>query len=273
LLEKVESGRDIVAVEEPENHLHPALQKRLVDRLRQVVTEGKKQILLATHSPFIIDRVNLKSIWFVYTEGLESKAVNITTEKELTNTFWKIGVKPSDFLFANGILVVEGSTDKDVYTDWAGKIGKPFEDVGVLVIDAESCRNITKYLNSEVIQRTTFRLYCLADKDAKWVKEKFGDVVPEENILVLDKGALEDYYPREIVLRFAREMSPKKGRKEEEIPTEIKVGETVTKLNKLLHGDWWKRVLADRVIEEMNPAQIDDEIRKKLGTVWKSLEG
>ncbi|MCL0098344.1 AAA family ATPase [Dehalococcoidia bacterium] len=212
LLEKVKSGGDIVAIEEPENHLHPALQKRLVDKLRHVVTEDKKQILLATHSPFIIDRLDLKSIWFIYTEGLESKAVNITDEKELSNAFWQIGVKPSDFLFANGVLVVEGSTDKAVYTDWARKIKKPFEDVALLVIDAKGYRNITKYLNSEVIKRTTFKLYCLADKDAQWLKGAVEGELPRENVLFLRKGELEDYYPREIVLQFAEEMALKKAR-------------------------------------------------------------
>ncbi len=123
-----------------------------------------------------------------------------------------------------------------------------------------------------MIQRTTFKLYCWADKDAEWVKEKVEDVVPTENILFLDKGGLEDYYPREIVLQFAREMAQKKGKSKEEILAEIMVGKTVGKLNELLCGDWWKRDLADIVIKEMDPAQIDDEIKDKLGKIWESLK-
>ncbi len=38
-------------------------------------------------------------------------------------------------------------------------------------------------------------------------------IVPEENITQsLKKGDIEDYYPRELVLEFAREFAPKKGK-------------------------------------------------------------
>lgn len=270
LMEKIKRGGDVVAIEEPENHLHPDLQKRLIKGFDRLL-DSKKQIFIATHSPFIVDQANLKSLWFVWKEEMESKIANIATAKELGNALWTIGVKPSDFLFANGVMVVEGPTDKDVYADWARKIGKPFEEVGILVIDAEGCKNITKYLNSKVIQRTTFKLYCLADRNAEWVKEKVESVVPKDNMLFLDRGDLEDYYHHDIVLPFAREMALKRGKKEEEIPSEIKVGETVKTLNNLLCGDWWKRPLADKVISEMAPDQINKEIRTKLGKIYDKL--
>ena len=271
LIEQIEKGKDIIAIEEPENHLHPRLQKQLLKEIEGELN-GKKQIFIATHSPFIVDQANLKSLWFVWEEEMKSKVANIATAKELGNALWTIGVKPSDFLFANGVMVVEGPTDKDVYADWARKIGKPFEEVGILVIDAEGCKNITKYLNSKVIQRTTFKLYCLADRNADWVKEKVESVVPKDNMLFLDKGDLEDYYHHDIVLPFAREMALKRGKKKEEIPSEIKVGETVKTLNNLLGGDWWKRPLADKVISEMTFEQIDDEIKDKLDRILGDLE-
>jgi len=273
LIEKVKRGGDVVAIEEPENHLHPELQKRLLKGLERLF-DGKKQIIIATHSPFIIDQVNLKRVWFVWKEkeGLESKVVNTTTEEQLSNAFWRIGVKPSDFFFANGVLVVEGPIDKDVYTDWARKIGKPFEQVGILIIDAEGFGNIQKYLKSEVIRRTTFKLYSLCDKNAEdKVKQAIKDVIPEPQVLVLSKGDLEDYYPREIVSQFAKKMALKKDKKEEKIPNEIRKGETVKKLDELLGKDWWKRSLSEKVIKEMIPEQLDDEIKDKLGKVYESV--
>ena len=96
-------------------------------------------------------------------------------------------------------------------------------------------------------------------------------IVPDENILNLKKGDIEDYYPRELVLEFAKELAIKKGKTETEIPTEIEEGETVKSLSKLLHGDWWKTLLAAKMIEEMKPEQIQDEVKGKLTKIYDSI--
>ncbi len=270
MLRKIETGGDIFAIEEPENHLHPDLQKRFIKEMEQLL-DSKKQVFIATHSPFIIDLVNLRRVWFIYLDGLESKAVNISTQEELSNIFRKIGIKPSDFLFANGVLIVEGSTDRDVYECWAWKIGKPFEKAHILVIDAEAAGNIKKYLASEVVQQTSFKRFGLCDKNAEGeLRKAVEGTVPDKNIFALKKGDLEDYYPRGIVLQFAQEWGKKKG-EAQQIPSEIKEGETVKKLNALLGQDWWKKPLADKVIKEMKPEQIDDEIKTKLTCIYDAV--
>ena len=96
-------------------------------------------------------------------------------------------------------------------------------------------------------------------------------IVPDENIISLKKGDLEDYYPRELVLDFAKEMAVKKGKTETEIPTEIPEGKTVKSLSKLLRGDWWKTLLAAKMIKEMQDWQIDEEIREKLSRVYDAI--
>jgi len=89
--------------------------------------------------------------------------------------------------------------------------------------------------------------------------------------LVLEKGDLEDYYPREIVLMFAREMALKKGIAEDKIPNEIPRGQTVKILDALIGKDKWKRKVATKVIEAMKPDDIDPEIRTKLTEIYDSI--
>lgn len=271
LLRLIEMGGQLIAIEEPENYLHPKLQKTFVGAVKELVG-SQKQIFLSTHSPFIFDRVNLSSIWFVYKDGLEGKVQNISSLEGVSNVLAQIGVKPSDLLLANGILVVEGPTDKDVYTDWARKLGKPFESASIVVIDVEGAGNIKKYLSSEAVQSTCIKTYALCDANSETtVKKAVKGVVPNENIISLKKGDIEDYYPRELALEFAKEMAIKKGTPEEKIPAEIKEGETVKTLDKLLGGDWWKRQLADKVIKEMKPEQIDAEIKGKLSQIYDAI--
>ena len=164
---------------------------------------------------------------------------------------------------------MEGSTDEAVYTDWARKMGQPLEDAGLLTIDAEGAGNIHKYLSSEVIQKTCFELFALCDKNAEDdLRGKLKDIVSDDKIVVLDRGDLEDYYPREIVMDFARELAEKR---ELDAPTEIPIGSTVRVLDKLKGNKMWKKALARKIIEEMTEAQIEPELRKKITQIYKSV--
>ena len=217
------------------------------------------------------------NVFYVYPNqekdtGTNYSQVELLDRDNLLDLFRDLGVRPSDLLFANGLLIVEGTTDKDVYADWARKIDKTFEKASIMVIDAEGAGNIKKYLLSDVIQNTCFQRYALYDKNAEdTVKNAVEGIVPEKNLIALEKGDIEDYYPRELVMGFVREFAPKKGKTEEEIPDEVKEGETVKKLSELLNGDWWKKNLAEKVIKEMKPEQIDDEIRNKLSQIYDSI--
>jgi hypothetical protein len=271
LLRLIESSNPLIAIEEPENHLHPRLQKTFVREAKELVST-EKQIFLSTHSPFIFDLVNLSSIWFVYKDGLEGKVQNVASLEGINTVLEQLGVKPSDLLLANGILVVEGPTDKEVYADWAGKIGKHFGRASIIIIDAEGAGNIQKYLSSEAVQKTCIRTYALCDQNSEGrVRKAVKGIVSEENIFALKNGDIEDYYPRELVLEFVNETVAKKGKEKQEIPAEIKVGETVKKLDDLLGKETWKRKLARKVIREMETNQIDKEVQEKLAKIYDSI--
>lgn len=265
----------IVLIEEPEAHFHPSLQRKFIKFLNDIESAFGHQYFIATHSSIFInefERVN-GNIFFVRIAKNEEEQYESTQVApfDLGNErtiLLDLGVKPSDICFANGILVVEGTTDQAVYTDWSRKVGQPFEDAGLLIIDAEGAGNINKYLNSKVIQQTCFSLFALCDKNAeKELREKLKGIVSDDNIIVLNKGDLEDYYPREIVMDFAKELAEKRGLN---APTEIAVGKTVQVLNQLKGNEMWKKPLAKKIIENMTEEQIDVEIKKKITQIYSS---
>ncbi|MEV3995507.1 AAA family ATPase [Streptomyces halstedii] len=108
--EVADSGRRslILAVEEPEAHLHPSA----VHRLRQVVNEiaAKQQVIYTTHSPLLVDRFRIENNIIV--RG--SKATAAKSVRELREA---LGVRTSDNLAsANLVLVLEGATDANSLT-------------------------------------------------------------------------------------------------------------------------------------------------------------
>jgi len=266
----------IVLIEEPEAHFHPLLQRQFIKFLNDIEKALGHQYFIATHSSKFINEFeringNVFFVQMVTNEREQYESTNVTPfnlENERT-ILLDLGVKPSDICFANGILVVEGSTDEAVYTDWARKMGQPLEDAGLLTIDAEGAGNIHKYLSSEVIQKTCFDLFALCDKNAEDdLRRKLKDIVADDKIFVLDRGDLEDYYPREIVMDFARELAERRGIN---APTEIPIGNTVQVLNELKGNTMWKKPLARKIIEEMPEAQIEPELRGKITQIYKSI--
>ncbi len=99
------AGRNLIlAIEEPESHLHP----NAIHQLKAVVTEiaRKHQVIMTTHCPLFVDRASIKSNILVH----NNKATPARDVKQIREI---LGVRASDNLqHAELILVVEGEEDR-----------------------------------------------------------------------------------------------------------------------------------------------------------------
>lgn len=69
LMEDVPDGRFVVTMDEPENHLHPAIQRTILSNF--VRTFPRVQFIVATHSPFIVTSSKKSNVYALQYENVE----------------------------------------------------------------------------------------------------------------------------------------------------------------------------------------------------------
>lgn len=73
---KAIEGRSVVIIDEPENHLHPSLQREFLARLVEGFPEV--QFIVATHSPFIVCSVKDSFIYALRHRPVKEQSVNLS---------------------------------------------------------------------------------------------------------------------------------------------------------------------------------------------------
>jgi predicted ATPase len=116
---------DVVLIEEPELHLHPHLQRLLLDFLIRYAKEGDTQLILSTHSPTVLNVVQREggTIYRTAWDGDRNEiAVSAaSTTDELLAILQSIGASPGDLLQAEKVLWVEGPHDIPAFRAWLSK--------------------------------------------------------------------------------------------------------------------------------------------------------
>jgi putative ATP-dependent endonuclease of OLD family len=97
------SGASIIAIEEPESHLHPGAMHSLREVLETLTEEN--QLVITTHCPLFVERGNIS-------RNIIVDSNNAKTSKDISSIRQILGIKASDNLVnASYVLVVEGVED------------------------------------------------------------------------------------------------------------------------------------------------------------------
>ena len=204
----------IIIIEDPENYLHPQLQKVASEILFRL--SKKNQVIFATHSPNLIFNFSSKQIKQVV---LDKEFYTIVKEDiDVDEILDDLGYTANDLMNVNFVFIVEGKQDSNrlplllekYYSEIFDKNGKPLR---VSIIATNSCTNIKTYANLKYINQLYLKdqFLMIRDSDGKnpkhlkkqlcsyydqRAKEDVGNIprVTQKNVLILKYYSFENYF-------------------------------------------------------------------------------
>jgi len=266
----------IFGIEEPESHLHPQLARQLFDILKQISTE--KQVFITTHSTVFVDQADPANTWIVRKKNREAQILRVKEPEDLRNILYELGVKPSDIFYSNGIIFVEGTTEKVVLPILAEKIGVSFKSLEISLIPTYGKSSGRYHLTvwTDVAKNVNIPYFMILDKGAEKEAKKFvekGILRINDNLFILKKGSIEEYYPKDRLIEAIKSEYNVEISDEEKERIPRNPCENVQKFleGKNIDPTGWKVVLGRRVAEIMTVDEIEEEIKAIIERIATKL--
>lgn len=172
----------ILAIEEPEAHLHPSMQYKFLKFLNQNKNSEVSQIFITSHSPNVTAAVELEDIIVLYKENdvlktaYPGKVFSSNAEDLISKSYIQrfLDVTKSDMFFSKSIIFVEGITEQLLVPEIAKILNLDLADSHVSVVNVGG-RYFKHYLKLFDITKSEYainkKIVCITDLDPVFKKK------------------------------------------------------------------------------------------------------
>lgn len=165
----------LLLVEEPEAHLHPQLQERVMELLKQnskKITGDKRrvQVVMTTHSPSLVSSADIEAMTMVHKGQTYPLRAGQTRLNKTDYSFLQrfIDATKANLFFARGVMMVEGPAEALLLPSIAQACGRSFSKHGVSIVNVG---HTGLYHYARILQRQNptseypVPAVCLTDRD------------------------------------------------------------------------------------------------------------
>jgi putative ATP-dependent endonuclease of OLD family len=163
-------GVTILAIEEPEAHLHPVNQRLIY---RDVIKNNNHSVLLTTHSTHITSIAPIESIVHLHAKKDEGTKINATADMpigagEFLDVERYLDVKRGEIYMGKAVILVEGIAEEYLVPKFAELLGKPLNEKGIIVCNVNST-NFTPYV--KLLRNLEIPYAVITDGDYYYIDE------------------------------------------------------------------------------------------------------
>jgi putative ATP-dependent endonuclease of OLD family len=200
----------LLLVEEPEAHLHPQLQDRVMQLLEQHANKPENeqrrvQVVMSTHSPSLVAGIDVACMTLVHRGRTFSLAPEKTRLSKSDYAYLRrfIDATKANLFFARAVAIVEGASEALLLPAIAEQCGRSFSEHGVSVVDVG---DVGLYHYARILQRVDgapvlpIPAACITDRDI--VPNAASDFVPRSSQRKFesdyDATSLGDYLTKKV---------------------------------------------------------------------------
>jgi energy-coupling factor transporter ATP-binding protein EcfA2 len=208
----------LVLIDEPELHLHPTAQRRIMKYLNESVDA---QFVMATHSAPILDAIDADIIQLTDEEGTTASRT-IASNRDRSQAVRDLGHSPSELVQTKFAIWVEGPSDRVYLNSWISKMDATLVEGIDYTILFYGGRILSQHSfedgESDLVKAATLcRAFAVViDSDRKPDKPRINatknrvrtEIESEQGFCWITEGReIENYIPVDVVRKVAAELA------------------------------------------------------------------
>lgn len=193
--------------DEPDTHLHIKAQLDIFNLFNDL-TDDNKQVIITTHSPFLINELDPNYIKLMYLDENNISKIKTLTEKTEPVLLNDLGINNIDLFFTNKLIIVEGETEQTFLPKFYQKLnGYPLSHKFVKIVKAEGIREIPNVVRITKNAFPDTPLFIVMDNDSEETKKELiklienYDDLSEEDLFILGDEEFEDSFSDDVLIK------------------------------------------------------------------------